>query len=74
MDLLKLKAKHKRQREALRKRQVDELRSARAAARPAPTASRVAGRRARPGEVDSIVHQAKSTVSGGLWSLFGGRA
>lgn len=73
MSLVRLKAKHRRQLDALKKRQLDELRAARLALRPAPGVSSQAGRRPRPGEVDALLQQARSTVSGGLWSMFGGR-
>lgn len=71
MNLAKLKAKHQRQLDALRKRQTEEMLSA--TGRAAPHAPFVAGRRARPGEVDALLQKARSTVNGGLWSMFGAR-
>ena len=84
MDLAKIRAKHKRQRDALKRRQLEELAAVRAARSsvqsrvksPEPVKDesyRRAGRGAKRGEVVAIVRQAKAARKDGLWALFGGR-
>lgn len=86
MNLTRLMAKHKRQRDALKRRQLQELAAARAARAVRPPvqspvkslepareeAYRRAGRGAKRAEVVAIVRQAKAVRKEGLWALFGG--